>query len=62
MITAEQIPDEVLAMFPRAWFNRGTLSKKECLAAAFNAWPDMRTENRAVCDVLILPIRKKRDE
>lgn len=34
MIKPEQIPDEVMAVFKDAWFNQGTLTTRECLAAA----------------------------
>jgi len=39
MIRAEQIPDEVFEAFQKAWAVTSTLSTKECLAAALNAWP-----------------------
>ena len=38
MIDARQIPDEVFEAFQKAWTKRETLSTKECLAAALNAW------------------------
>lgn len=39
MLKAEQIPDEVFEAFQKAWAVTSTLSTKECLAAALNAWP-----------------------
>ena len=39
MLKAEQIPDEVFEAFQKAWADASTLSTKECLAAAINAWP-----------------------
>ena len=68
MIKPEQIPDEVLAVFQRAWFNQGTLSTKECLAEAINAWPGFATEFRRDSfmgwdgELIILPIQEPRDE
>lgn len=63
MIKPEQIPDEVLAVFQRAWFNQGTLSTKECLAEAINAWTHAERRRWTVpsvtpseCDAIILPI------
>lgn len=41
MLKAEQIPDEVFEAFQKAWAVTSTLSTKECLAAAINAWPGM---------------------
>ena len=61
MLTPEQIPDDVVLAWTRAWYSKDK-SIKECLAAAINAWPDMRAESRAVCDVIVLPIREPRDE
>lgn len=62
MLKAEQIPDEVFEAFQKAWAVTSTLSTKECLAAAINAWPGMSqlAENdsasiRGVA-VLILPL------
>lgn len=43
MIKPEQIPDEVFEAFQKAWAVTSTLSTKECLAAALNAWPGMDT-------------------
>jgi len=39
MLKPEQVPDEVVEAFQRAWADMSTLSTKECLAAALNAWP-----------------------
>ena len=39
MIKPDQIPDEVFEAFQKAWTDASTLSTKECLAAAINAWP-----------------------
>lgn len=41
MIKPEQVPDEVMAAFQKAWADKSTLSTKECIAAAINAWPGM---------------------
>lgn len=41
MLKAEQVPDEVFEAFQKAWAVTSTLSTKECLAAAINAWPEM---------------------
>ena len=41
MLKAEQVPDEVFEAFQKAWAVTSTLSTKECLAAAINAWPGL---------------------
>lgn len=41
MIKPDMIPDEVFEAFQKAWADTSTLSTKECLAAALNAWPEM---------------------
>lgn len=60
MIRPEQIPDEVVEAFQRAWANKDTLSTKECLAAALSAWPGAMTEwntrARGKAEELILPL------
>lgn len=38
MLKPEQVPDEVFEAFQKAWAVTSTLSTKECLAAAINAW------------------------
>ena len=47
MIKPEQVPNEVFAAFQQAWADPSTLSTKECIAAALNAWPGM-THNPAI--------------
>lgn len=62
MITTEQIPDEVFEAFQKAWAKRETLSTKECLAAALNAWPSaLRLDGYeyGVQDVIHLPLSKE---
>lgn len=58
MIKPEQIPDEVFVTFQQAWANPSTLSTKECLAAALNAWPGMKAceEDDLGPACLILPL------
>jgi hypothetical protein len=63
MIDARQIPDEVFEAFQKAWTKRETLSTKECLAAALNAWPiaefngEMDAKNSGI--YIILPLSKE---
>jgi hypothetical protein len=62
MIDAKQIPDEVFEAFQKAWTKRETLSTKECLAAALNAWPNWSISPYAPAkighDYLTLPLPK----
>lgn len=76
MITAEQIPDEVVEKVAKclcdeegfvwdAYPDVHQYWKREAIkliVSGLSAWPDMRAESRAVCDVIVLPIREKRDE
>jgi hypothetical protein len=60
VIKAKQIPDEVFEAFQKAWAVTSTLSTKECLAAAINAWPGMEIEMVFVEeDYLILPLTQE---
>ena len=60
MLKAEQIPDEVFEAFQKAWAVTSTLSTKECLAAAINAWPGMIHDDMPH---IILPLpQETRDE
>jgi hypothetical protein len=61
MLKAEQIPDEVFEAFQKAWAVTSTLSTKECLAAAINAWPGVNLD-AVRCGTLILPLPQEKTD
>lgn len=61
MIKPEDIPPEVVEAFQKAWAVTSTLSTKECLAAALNAWPDMSCRPTFGPSRIILPLNTETD-
>lgn len=67
MLKPEQVPMEVFDAFQKAWSHQSTLSTRECLAIAINAWPGMfgteLEDYTGVYRKIVLPLpREKQDD
>jgi hypothetical protein len=58
MIRAEQIPDEVVEAFRKAWMD-GSLSARAAIAAALSAWPGVDCLPTFGPSRIILPLPQK---
>jgi hypothetical protein len=61
VIKPEQIPDEVAEAFIAALYGEPGLPYRKAIAAAINAWPDVRhsIERNGSYPVLILPLTQE---